>query len=68
MGQTWDETQRDAERYRWLRRQETNTEVVPRIEVCFWTASDESCNEGEGLRMDELDATIDKAMRDGVVA
>ena len=50
----------DAERYRWLREQPNNTEA-PRIDVVYWTVADESCNDGSGLRMTELDAAIDAA-------
>lgn len=56
-----DEAERDAERYRWLRTQPNDTSA-PRIDVVHWTPSDESSNEGEGLRLDALDAAIDAAM------
>lgn len=50
----------DAERYRWLRQQPNDT-TAPRIDVVQWQEMDESANEGHGLRLDELDATIDAA-------
>ena len=52
---------KDAARYRWLRTQPNDTSA-PRIDVVHWTPSDESINEGEGLRLDALDAAIDAAM------
>lgn len=55
---------RDAERYQWLRRQPNDTSA-PRIDVVHWTQADESTNEGEGLRLEALDAAIDKARRSG---
>lgn len=57
-----EQEQRDASRYRWLRRQ-PNDVSAPRIDVVQWTEADESANEGEGLRMEALDAAIDDAMR-----
>ncbi|TDV39579.1 hypothetical protein C7405_101698 [Paraburkholderia caballeronis] len=50
---------KDAKRYRWLREQSSDPSVVPRIEATRWTELDESVNEGEGLRMEALDAAID---------
>jgi hypothetical protein len=52
---------KDAERYRWLRRQPDDTKA-PRIDVVLWTEGDMSCNDGTGLRMEKMDETIDKAM------
>ena len=52
---------KNAERYRWLREQPNDTSA-PRIDVVFWTVADESANNGEGLRMEELDAAIDALM------
>ena len=51
----------DAQRYRWLRVQPNNTNT-PRIDVVRWTAADESANDGEGLRLADLDAAIDAAI------
>lgn len=51
----------DARRYRWLREQPNDTSA-PRIDVVYWTVADESANDGEGLRMEALDAAIDAAM------
>lgn len=31
--------------------------------MVYWTAADESANDGDGLRMEELDAAVDEAMR-----
>jgi hypothetical protein len=56
---------KDAERYRWLREQPDDTSA-PRIDVVRWTLSDESTNEGEGLRMEALDAAVDEALRPNV--
>lgn len=53
--------EKDAARYRWLRRQPNNTKA-PRIDVVRWTKLDRSANEGEGLRLDELDAAIDASL------
>ncbi len=55
---------RDAMRYQWLREQPNDTSA-PRIDVVRWTIADESANEGEGLRMGDLDAAIDEATRNG---
>lgn len=52
---------KDAQRYRWLREQ-PNDMTAPRIDVVRWTEADEAYNEGEGLRMEALDASIDAAM------
>lgn len=51
----------DALRYRWLREQPNNTDT-PRIDVVRWTIADESANDGEGIRLNELDAAIDAAI------
>ena len=51
----------DAERYRFLRSRPASVEPG-RIDVVYWSALDESANEGEGLRGDELDARIDAAL------
>ncbi|CAG4889407.1 hypothetical protein [Paraburkholderia gardini] len=50
----------DAGRYQWLRQQPNDT-TAPRIDVVQWQELDESANEGHGLRLEELDATIDAA-------
>lgn len=55
----------DAERYRWLREQSNDPDVLPRIEVVRWEAIDESTNGGEGLRMEALDSVIDAARTQG---
>lgn len=55
-----DALKADAERYRWLREQPNDT-TAPRIDVVRWIPADESVNDGEGLRLDELDAAIDAA-------
>lgn len=52
---------RDAERYRYLRSRPESVEP-DRIDVVYWSALDESANEGEGLRGDALDAAIDAAL------
>lgn len=52
---------KDAMRYRWLRQQPNDTSA-PRIDVVRWTENDEASNEGEGLRLEDLDAAIDKEM------
>ena len=56
-----EQYKKDAERYQWLRKQPNDTEA-PRIDVVYWTPNDESSNQGEGLRLDELDAAIDAAI------
>ncbi|CAB3972300.1 hypothetical protein BLA3211_06899 [Burkholderia aenigmatica] len=56
-----DDDKLDAERYRWLREQSNDPNVLPRIEAVRWEAIDESANGGEGLRMKSLDAAIDAA-------
>ncbi|HDR9081288.1 TPA: hypothetical protein QDA98_003901 [Burkholderia vietnamiensis] len=53
--------ERDAERYRYLRSRPESVEP-DRIDVVYWSALDESANEGEGLRGDALDAAIDAAL------
>lgn len=53
--------QADARRYQWLRSQPDNTDA-PRIDVVHWTPGDVSTNDGEGLRMEALDAAIDAAL------
>lgn len=53
---------KDAERYRWLRIQPNDTSA-PRLDIVRWTASDESANEGEGLRFERADEAIDEAMK-----
>ncbi|KGS43887.1 hypothetical protein X945_3214 [Burkholderia pseudomallei ABCPW 107] len=55
----------DAERYRWLREQSNDPNVLPRIEAVRWEAIDESANGGEGLRMEALDSAIDAARTQG---
>ena len=55
------EAEQDARRYQWLRTQ-PNDASAPRIDVVYWTPADESANDGEGLRLTELDAAIDAAM------
>lgn len=57
------EAKRDAERYRWLRVQ-PNDCSAPRIDVVRWTEEDPASNSGEGLRLHELDAAIDAAMKE----
>lgn len=52
--------EKDAERYRYLRSRPESVEP-DRIDVVYWSAMDESANEGEGLRGDALDAAIDAA-------
>ena len=53
---------KDAERYRWLRRQ-PNDCSAPRIDICHWQRNgDDSVNEGEGLRLEAADEAIDAAM------
>lgn len=56
-----EQLRKDAERYRWLRQQPNDTRA-PRIDVVFWDILDDSANEGEGLRMEALDAAIDAEM------
>jgi hypothetical protein len=56
-----DGAQKDAERYRFLRSQPPSVEPE-RIDVVYWSALDESANEGEALRGDALDAAIDAAI------
>lgn len=51
---------KDAMRYRWLRQQPNDTSA-PRIDVVQWIENDD-VNEGEGLRLEELDAAIDNEM------
>ncbi|KVE37351.1 DUF551 domain-containing protein [Burkholderia sp. TSV86] len=55
-----DDDKRDAERYRYLRTRPESVEPG-RIDVVYWSALDESANEGEALRGDALDAAIDAA-------
>lgn len=52
---------RDAERYRYLRSRPESVEP-DRIDVVYWSALDESANEGEGLRSDALDTAIDAVL------
>ncbi|KIS56802.1 hypothetical protein [Burkholderia thailandensis] len=49
-----------AERYRYLRSRPESVEPG-RIDVVYWSALDESANEGDALRGDALDAAIDAA-------
>ena len=51
----------DAARYQWLRKQPNDTNA-PRIDVVRWTQNND-VNEGEGLRLRELDKTIDAEMQ-----
>ena len=52
----------NARRYEWLRVQPNNTEA-PRIDVVQWTPQEDgSANDGEGLRLEELDTAIDRAI------
>lgn len=53
----------DARRYRWLREQPNDCDIVPRIDVVQRTKGDEASNEGEGLRLTDLDEAIDAAMK-----
>lgn len=53
--------EQDAARYRWLRQQPNDT-TAPRIDVVRWTQTDD-INEGEGLRLDELDQAIDQQLK-----
>lgn len=53
--------EQDAARYRWLRQQPNDT-TAPRIDVVRWTQTDDAVNEGEGLRLDELDQAIDQQL------
>lgn len=53
----------DAQRYRWLREQPDDCDIVPRIDVVLWTKGDDASNEGEGLRLTDLDEAIDAAMK-----
>lgn len=55
---------KDAGRYQWLREQPNDCRV-PRIDVVRWEPMDESANEGEGLRLEVLDAAIDAALEGG---
>lgn len=55
---------KDAMRYRWLRQQPNDTST-PRIDVVSWVEGDESCNEGIGLRMEDLDQAIDVELAKG---
>jgi len=52
---------KDAARYRWLRQQPNDTSA-PRIDVVRWTENND-VNEGEGLRLEALDAAIDEQMK-----
>ena len=52
--------EQDAARYRWLRQQPNDTSA-PRIDVVHWTQNAD-VNEGEGLRLDELDQAIDQQL------
>lgn len=52
---------KDAARYQYLRSQPESCEP-DRVDVVLWSASDESCNDGSGIRGDALDAEIDKRM------
>lgn len=54
---------KDAERYRWLRQQPNDTSA-PRIDVVRWTENDDA-NEGEGLRLEDLDEAIDVELNKG---
>lgn len=54
---------KDAERYRWLRQQPNDTSA-PRIDVVRWTENDDA-NEGEGLRLEDLDEAIDVVLNKG---
>ena len=54
--------EQDAARYRWLRQQPNNT-TAPRIDVVRWTQTDYAANEGEGLRLEELDQAIDQQLK-----
>lgn len=56
-----DDVVKDAQRYRWLRKQPNDT-APPRIDVVSWESMDEAANSGDGLRLDKLDAAIDAAM------
>lgn len=51
---------KDAARYQWLRKQPNNTDA-PRIDVVRWVEQGD-VNEGEGIRLEELDAAIDAEM------
>lgn len=53
---------KDAERYRYLRSRPMSVEP-DRIDVVYWSALDESANEGEALRGDALDDAIDAARK-----
>jgi hypothetical protein len=55
------EDAQDAVRYRFLRSRPLSVEP-DRIDVVYWSALDESANEGEGLRGEALDKAIDAAM------
>ena len=57
-----EQEQMDAARYRWLRKQPNNVNA-PGIDIVRWTKADDGANEGEGLRVEALDAAIDDAMR-----
>jgi hypothetical protein len=54
----------DAERYRYLRSRPESVEPN-RIDVVYWSALDESANEGEALRGDALDDAVDSARTKG---
>lgn len=51
---------RDGMRYRWLRIQPNDTSA-PRIDVVHWIDEGDITG-GSGLRLEELDTTIDAAM------
>jgi hypothetical protein len=57
----YDANSKDAARYRFLRERPPSVEP-DRIDVVYWSALDESANEGEALRGDALDAAIDAAI------
>ena len=57
-----DKAEKDAARYRWLRRQPDDASA-PRIDICFWQCNgDDSVNEGECLRLEAADTAIDTAI------
>lgn len=52
---------KDVARYQYLRSQPESYEPN-RVDVVLWSAGDETCNNGDGIRGDALDAEIDRRM------
>lgn len=54
---------KDACRYQYLRSQPESCEPDC-VDVVLWSAGDEACNDGIGIRGDLLDLEIDKRMKE----